>query len=63
MQRDLLNHISSQIIGGAIDVHKELGPGLLESVYAECLAKELRNNGLLVEEQVGLPLKFIKVKY
>ncbi|WP_016776376.1 GxxExxY protein [Anaerophaga thermohalophila] len=56
MTRDALNKISSQIIGGAIEVHKELGPGLLESVYGACLAHELRNRGLLVEEQVHLPL-------
>ncbi|MDI3521555.1 MAG: hypothetical protein PWQ17_2047 [Anaerophaga sp.] len=56
MTKDALNKISSQIIGGAIEVHKELGPGLLESVYGACLAHELRNKGLLVEEQVHLPL-------
>ncbi|MFO8000072.1 MAG: GxxExxY protein [Marinilabilia sp.] len=58
MTREVLNHISSKIIGGAIEVHKELGPGLLESVYEACLAHELRNNGLLVEEQVHLPLTY-----
>ncbi|WP_010662098.1 GxxExxY protein [Marinilabilia salmonicolor] len=56
MTKEVLNNISSQIIGGAIEVHKELGPGLLESVYGACLAHELRNKGLLVEEQVRLPL-------
>mgnify|MGYP006287047483 CR=1 FL=1 len=56
MTREVLNKISSKIIGGAIEVHKELGPGLLESVYGACLAHELRNKGLLVEEQVQLPL-------
>ncbi|MFW6202830.1 MAG: GxxExxY protein [Marinilabilia sp.] len=56
MTREVLNNISSKIIGGAIEVHKELGPGLLESVYSACLSHELRNKGLLVEEQVQLPL-------
>ena len=37
MDRDLLNEMSAQIIGAAIEVHKELGPGLLESVYHKCL--------------------------
>jgi GxxExxY protein len=56
MTKEALNKISSQIIGGAIEVHKELGPGLLESVYGACLAHELRSKGLLVEEQIHLPL-------
>jgi len=58
MTREALNKISSQIIGGAIEVHKELGPGLLESVYSACLVHELRSKGLLVEEQVHLPLTY-----
>lgn len=52
-QRDPLTHA---IIGAAIDVHKALGPGLLESAYEACLAFELRDRGLSVEEQVPLPL-------
>lgn len=58
MTTEQLNNISSQIIGGAIEVHKELGPGLLESVYEACLAQELRYRGLLVEEQVRMPLTY-----
>jgi GxxExxY protein len=60
MTRKTLNDISSQIIGGTIEVHKEPGPGLLESVYGACPAQELRNRGLLVEEQVHLPLIYKK---
>lgn len=53
-----LNQLSNKIIGAAIEVHKELGPGLLESVYEECLAHELKTNGLCVETQVVLPIKY-----
>ncbi|MDF2156252.1 GxxExxY protein [Algoriphagus sp. CAU 1675] len=56
------NEISSIIIGSAIEVHKELGPGLLESSYEVCLAYELRSRGLEVETQVGLPVVFKEVK-
>ena len=50
------NEISSIIIGSAIEVHKQLGPGLLESSYEICLAYELRLRGLEVESQVALPV-------
>ena len=53
-----LNTISHDIIQVAIEVHKELGPGLLESVYRKCLAKLLRNMGYQVEEELYLPVKF-----
>lgn len=45
------NEISEKIIGCAIQVHRELGAGLLESSYEECLRYELIQNGLLVEKQ------------
>ena len=51
-----LNKITQKIIGCAIDVHKILGPGLLESAYEECLSFELKNQGLLVERQKGVPV-------
>ena len=41
-----INQITEKIIGGAIEIHKVLGPGLLESAYEECLAFELQNAGL-----------------
>ena len=44
-----LNRLSSEIINAAITVHKELGPGLLESVYQSCLLLELDDRGLKVE--------------
>ena len=53
-----LNTISHDIIQVAIEVHKELGPGLLESVYRKCLAKLLRDMGYQVEEELSLPVKF-----
>ncbi len=54
-QQDPLTH---DIIGGAIEVHKTLGPGLLESAYEECLAVELTDRGLNVRRQVPLPVEF-----
>jgi GxxExxY protein len=52
------NELSSKIIGAAIDVHRELGPGLLESVYEECLVHVLREMGLHVETQIQVPILF-----
>jgi GxxExxY protein len=52
------NKLSQHIIGCCISVHKELGPGLLESVYEECLAIELKNAGLNFKRQVHLPLLY-----
>ena len=48
--------LSNTIIGAAIEVHKELGPGLLESVYEDCLKVELESRGLKAETQIDLPL-------
>ncbi len=55
---DELNKISESIIGAAIEVHKFLGPGLLESVYEVCLIEELEERGLSVQQQVRLPLYY-----
>ncbi len=52
------NELSSKIIGAAIEVHRELGPGLLESVYEECLVHLLREMGLRIETQVQVPIIF-----
>ena len=51
-----LNQITSQIIKAAINVHKELGPGLLESVYQACMEIELKDMKLKVEPEVALPV-------
>ena len=50
--------IATHIVNSAFEVHKELGPGLLESVYEVCLIEELRNRGLFVESQVKIPVIF-----
>jgi len=58
MSEKKYNKLTSEIIGAAIEVHKEMGPGLLESVYEECLLYELELRGLKAESQVMLPLKY-----
>jgi len=58
MNKEEYNNISKTIIGAAIEVHRELGPGLLESVYEYCLVKELRERDLKVKSQVRLPIKY-----
>lgn len=51
-----LNQLSQRIIGAAIEVHRHLGPGLLESTYERCLVFELRQAGIAVEPQLPLPI-------
>jgi GxxExxY protein len=53
-----INEITEKIIGAAIAVHKELGPGLLESAYEACLVYELVQSGLKVESQKSLPISY-----
>jgi GxxExxY protein len=48
--------LTSSIIGAAIEVHRNLGPGLLESIYEACLAWELKERGVGVEQQVPVPV-------
>jgi len=62
LERDQLDQVTRQIIGAAIEVHKAIGPGLLESAYQACLAFEVRQRGLKVEEQVPLPVLYKEVK-
>lgn len=57
-----INEITEKIIGCAIEVHRNLGPGLLESAYEECLAYELRNIGLFVERQKAVPVIYKEIK-
>ncbi len=53
-----LNPISEAVIGAAIDVHRALGPGLLESAYSECLARELAIRRIPFEREVALPIEY-----
>jgi GxxExxY protein len=61
-EKDRLDQITRRIIGAAIEVHKTLGPGLLESAYEVCLAYELRQRGFSVEQQKPLPVIYKDVK-
>ncbi|MCI0614506.1 GxxExxY protein [bacterium] len=55
------NELSFEIIGAAIEVHRILGPGLLESGYEECLCYELRKKGFHIDQQLWLPMKYKEV--
>lgn len=50
--------LSGRIIGAAIEVHRELGPGLLESIYEHCLARELRTAGIPFLQQHPVPVRY-----
>ncbi len=54
----IYEELSGQIRGAAIEVHRELGPGLLESAYEECLCYELRSRGIAFDRQLELPVKY-----
>lgn len=56
------NELSNKIIGCAIEVHKHLGPGLLESAYQECLYYELMQAGLRVQKEKPMPIVYKEVK-
>lgn len=56
-----LNRLTEKIIGAAIEVHRHLGPGLLESAYETCLVYELEGLGLTVERQKALPLVYKEI--
>jgi GxxExxY protein len=57
-----INEITRKIIGCAIQVHKSLGPGLLESAYEECLSYELEKNGLNIKRQQPTPVVYKEIK-
>lgn len=57
-----VNEITRTIIGCAIEVHKQLGPGLLESAYEECLAFELEQKGIHFERQKALPIQYKSIQ-
>ena len=52
------NQLTSEIIGSAIEVHRNLGPGLLESTYEECMAFELQERKLVVQRQHEIPVLY-----
>jgi GxxExxY protein len=56
-----VNEITERIIGCAIEVHRHLGPGLLESAYEECTCYEITEAGLRIQRQVPLPVTYKKV--
>jgi GxxExxY protein len=62
MNDDEINRITEQIIGAAIEVHRTLGPGLLESTYHACLRHELIQRGLDVESEKELPVVYKGIK-
>ena len=53
-----INQLTGQIIGAAIEVHKALGPGLLESAYEECLSYELAHRNIKIERKKSIPLQY-----
>jgi GxxExxY protein len=56
--QELVNDIAYKVVGCAIEVHKQLGPGLLESVYEVCLIDELKSCGLEVRSQIHVPIQY-----
>ncbi|MCF6366764.1 MAG: GxxExxY protein [Bacteroidales bacterium] len=58
MTKKEVTQLSYDIVGCAIEVHKELGPGLLESVYEKCLRRELELKGYKVKQQVNVPVEY-----
>ncbi len=60
LSKNDLKEITYEIIGGAIYVHQSLGPGLLESIYHECMKIELRNRGIAFETEMAVPVYFCK---
>jgi GxxExxY protein len=57
-----INDLTKEIISAAIEVHRALGPGLLESAYEECLCQELSLRNVPFERQVPLPVKFKELR-
>jgi GxxExxY protein len=52
------NDLATRVIGCALRIHRNLGPGLLESAYKECLFYELRNEGFYVQKEISMPLVY-----
>ncbi len=58
MTQKMINEIGYKIVGCAIEVHKHLGPGLLESVYHPCILEEIRNMGMKAEPEIWIPISY-----
>ena len=57
-EKDNINTLTGEVIGSAIEVHKTLGPGLLESTYEECLCRELTLRNIAYDRQKALPIHY-----
>ena len=57
-----VNKLTENVIGSAIEVHKMLGPGLLESAYQQCLFYEIKKSGLLIEKEIPMPVIYKDIK-
>ena len=62
MKKEYVDKLSNQIIGLAIEVHRELGPGLLESAYQQCLALELSKADILFQFEKEIPINYKGIK-
>ncbi len=58
LTQKIVNDLAYKIVGCAIEVHRQLGPGLLESIYKECLVEELKSNNFFVETELPIPITF-----
>ena len=58
-----LNAISGKIVAAAVQIHRRLGPGLLENVYESCMAYELQKRGLTVRRQVVVPITYDELQF
>jgi len=56
--KEALNKLTYEVIGAAIEVHKEIGPGLLESIYHKCLKEELSSRGIKFKSELKIPIKY-----
>lgn len=58
MTKKYLNELTYEVIGCCINVHKEIGPGLLESVYHRCLEEEFYHNGINFQSELSVPIQY-----
>ncbi|HMQ62583.1 MAG TPA: GxxExxY protein [Flavilitoribacter sp.] len=58
LSQSIINDIAYEAVGCAITVHREMGPGLLEQIYEECLYEEMKSHGIQVARQVKIPISF-----